>query len=101
VFRSIEGWGHHFIASEQPLDTPAVEQVLTRMPPAAIRDLMEWYPRRSPEEVWREMLVQEVDLQTLMGNSSRLAVTDDRPFNEYFWLRRSLDWLLIRLQTTL
>jgi predicted membrane-bound spermidine synthase len=100
VFRSIEGWGHHFIASEQPLETPAVEQVLTRMPPAATRDLMEWYPLRNPEEVWREMLAQEVDVQTLVGNSSRLAVTDDRPFNEYFWLRRSLDWLLISLKTT-
>jgi spermidine synthase len=100
VFRSIEGWGHHFLASMQPLGTPAIEQNLARMPPAATRDLMEWYPQRNPEEVWRDMLAQEVDLQTLVAKGSRLAVTDDRPFNEYFWLRRLIDRLQVRLQAT-
>ena len=101
VFSSIEGWGHHFIASMQPLETPTVEQILTRMPPTATRDLMEWYPQRSPRQVWQAMLAQEIDLQTLVAKDSRLALTDDRPFNEYFWLRRFLDRLRVRLETTL
>jgi spermidine synthase len=101
VFRSIEGWGHHFIASMEPLNTPAVDDVLKRMPSTAVRDLMEWYPKRNIRTVWSEMLSQEVDIRSLVGKDSRLAVTDDRPFNEYFWLRRFLGWLQNSLQQTI
>lgn len=101
VFRSIEGWGHHFIASVQPLETPGVDEVLRRMPPAARRDLMEWYPERTPEDVWRDMLAQDINLQDLVSKESQLAVTDDRPFNEYFWLRRLIHRLRTKLEITL
>ena len=42
----------------QPLETPTVEQIMTRMPPTATRDLMEWYPQRSPYQLWQAMLAK-------------------------------------------
>jgi spermidine synthase len=91
VFRSIRHWGYHFIASDWPLETPSIEQVMARMPPSAVRDLLEWEPRRQARELWQDMLNQEVDINKLVPEwRFQLAVTDDRPFNEYFLLRRSL-----------
>jgi hypothetical protein len=101
VFRSIEGWGHHFIASDAPLDTPTVAQAIARMPAAALRDLLEWRPETDPRAIWRDTLAQEREIDALAPRGSRLAVTDDRPFNEYFWLRRSLPRLRPALERTL
>lgn len=101
VFHSIEGWGYHFLASDRPLTSPSVEQALARMPAAATQDLMEWYPGRTPREVWREMLRQEFDPRTQAPDDSRLGITDDRPFNEYFLLRRLLQRARDFLERTL
>jgi spermidine synthase len=92
VYRSIEGWGYHFLASDARLEAPTAEAALARMPPASVRDLMEWFPDRQPVELWRDMLRREVPMQELMPHkSARLAIVDDRPFNEYFWMRRTLE----------
>jgi spermidine synthase len=90
VFRSVEGWGYHFIASEATLQTPTVELAMSRMPAAAVHDLMEWAPDPDPRRLWRDMLAQKLDVDVLAPSSTGIAITDDRPFNEYFWLRRSL-----------
>jgi spermidine synthase len=93
VYRSIEGgWGHHFLASNAPLESPTAEAALARMPPASVVDLMEWFPDRQPLELWRDMLGREVPVDNLARQkSARLAIVDDRPFNEYFWVRRTLE----------
>jgi predicted membrane-bound spermidine synthase len=91
VFRSIENWGYHFLASDRPLKTPSIDEAMSRMPASATRDLLEWLPGQQARELWQDMLKQEVDIRTLAPDHSRLAVTDDRPFNEYFLLRRSLE----------
>jgi spermidine synthase len=101
VFRSIENWGHHFLASDRPLETPSIEEAMARMPASATRDLLEWQPERQARELWQDMLKQEVDVHTLVPDHSRLAVTDDRPFNEYFFLRRSLKRFGAFLERTL
>ncbi len=101
VFRSIEGSGYHFIASDRTLETPAVDLAMSRMPPSATRDLMEWHPGREARDLWRDMLKQELDINTLTPRGSPLAVTDDRPFNEYFWLRRWLERIRAELERTL
>jgi hypothetical protein len=71
------------------------------MPPSATRDLLEWQPGRQARELWQDMLKQEVDIHTLVPDHSRLAVPDDRPFNEYFLLRRSLKRFGAFLERTL
>jgi len=101
MFHSIEGWGYHFLASEQPLTSPSAEQAIARMPAAATQDLMEWYPGRTPRDVWQEMLKQEFDPHTIEPEDSRLGVTDNRPFNEYFLLRRALQKARNYLERTL
>jgi spermidine synthase len=101
VFRSIRHWGYHFIASDWPLETPSIEQVMARMPPSAVRDLLEWEPQRQARELWQDMLNQEVDINKLVPEwRFQLAVTDDRPFNEYFLLRRSLTRVSAFLENT-
>jgi len=90
VFRSVEGWGYHFIASEAMLQTPSVELAMSRMPASAVRDMMEWVADPNPRRLWHDMLAHEVVVDELAPGSTGVAITDDRPLNEYFLLRRSL-----------
>ena len=62
---------------------------------------MEWHPDLDPRRLWRDMLAQELDIEVLAPRGSRLAVTDDRPFNEYFVLRKSLLRFQLALTGTL
>jgi spermidine synthase len=101
VFRSNEGWGHHFVASDAPLRTPAVEEAVARMPAPARRDLLEWRGDGDAHRLWGELFAQELAIDLLAPADSRLAVTDDRPFNEYFLLRRTLPGLGPVLERTL
>jgi spermidine synthase len=96
TFRSIEGWGTHILASRVPLRTPTVAEMIARMPADAQADLVEWYPGQSVGAVMRRILDQEQDPAQLLaalhrpGDPDHIEITDDRPFNEYFWLRRYL-----------
>ena len=51
---------------------------------------MEWSPvGLNPERFIREQVLErERDLATLMGPRNGPFISDDRPFNEYFILRR-------------
>jgi hypothetical protein len=90
AFRSIEGWGVHFLASMQPLTMPTAEVFVARMPEAARRDLLQWneeFPLLPVVE--NGILGREFDVRELLGDDERIAITDDRPLNEYFVLRRA------------
>lgn len=91
VFRSIEGVGLHFLASFQPLRRRTGAELAERLPPAAVRDLLEWGPASTAPVQFQTVLDRESSLQALV----RLApdapmLTDDRPINEYFLLRNML-----------
>jgi hypothetical protein len=58
------------------------------MPPAARWDLVEWYPPRLLEPMVAKVLASEVPLESLLVPDEEVVVTDDRPFNEYYVLRR-------------
>lgn len=91
AFRSIEGWGIHFLASMQPITVPTAEEFVARMPEAARRDLLQWneeFPILLVVE--NGILRREIDVRWLLDADERIAITDDRPFNEYFMLRRTL-----------
>jgi predicted membrane-bound spermidine synthase len=89
VLRSIEGWGLHFLASAQPIPEITAADFADRMPPMARRDLVEWGPATTPEAMAALILAPRLALSALAPSPPTApAITDDRPFNEYFLLRR-------------
>lgn len=91
LFRSIEGWGVHMLASDSPLEFATPEQLAARLPPAAVIDLLEWGPKRTAVEQFRAVLAGELEIGRLITPSIG-ALRDDRPVNEYHLLRAALAW---------
>lgn len=89
AYSSVEGWGLHFLASMQPIDSPPVETLLSRLPLQAKKDMMEWHTNKEPKEMMKTMLRFTVDASTLVTEDD-VMITDDQPVNEYFILRRIL-----------
>jgi predicted membrane-bound spermidine synthase len=88
VFRSVEGWGWHFLASMRPIPARNAEDLVARLPPGAIVDLMEWGPAKTPTEQFERVLSTETTTGQLIALSpSTPALQDDRPINEYYLLR--------------
>jgi spermidine synthase len=89
VYRSIEGWGWHFMASMTPLPSRTAAELVGHMPPDAVTDLMEWGPSKTPFEQFDRVLSHPLTLDDLIALSPGApALQDDRPINEYFMLRR-------------
>jgi spermidine synthase len=91
VFPSIEGWGFHFLASKEPFPESNPQVLVSRLPPAAAADLTEWAP---PElgtlELFRRILQKELPIESLEAKDPHVPpIQDDRPINEYFYLRQS------------
>jgi spermidine synthase len=92
VFRSVEGWGFHFLASMTPIPHLSASELADKLPPDAARDLMEWGPASSPEAQFEIVLSHELSLDGLIQQApSAPALQDDHPVNEYFVLRRLRD----------
>ena len=88
VFHSVEGWGYHFLASNQPLPNRTAAELAGRLPINAARDLVEWDPDTTPEQEFANVLSREVSLDQLIAEMPQApALTDDRPENEYYALR--------------
>lgn len=88
VYGSIDGWGWHFLASMQPIPVRSAAELVARMPPAAVRDMMEWGPAATPVEEVQDVLSKEISPDSLIALAPNTpALTDDRPINEYFLLR--------------
>ena len=90
VFQSIEGWGTHILASPSPLELPSARTLARRMPPAAVKDLVEWQPDMRPEWMFLVVLRREVPLADAAPPGTK-ALEDDHPLNEYYLLRRWFD----------
>jgi len=88
VFRSLHGEGLHFLASMRPLKIPTANQLVARMPEAARRDYVEWEPK-DVKILMQKTLAHEVPLSEVLGDNPRRMITDNRPFNEYYLLRRT------------
>jgi spermidine synthase len=93
AFRSIEAHtdlsgGLHFLASKEPLAITSGAVLAARLPLAAARDLVEWGPASTAEDMFNSMLSGEVPLESIIALAPRVpALTDDQPINEYFFLR--------------
>jgi spermidine synthase/MFS family permease len=88
VYKSISGWGWHFLASTHPIPVRTASEMVARMPAAAVTDMMEWGPAATPVEQFQMVLSKEMTTDQLIDLSpSTPAMKDDRPINEYFALR--------------
>lgn len=89
---SMEGWGFHFIASMSPIPNLTPAQLASRMPPAAVADMLEWSPGHTAEEQFALTLRNEVTVNQILDfNDLHIpALDDDRPVNEYYLLRAEL-----------
>jgi spermidine synthase len=96
VYRSIEDWGYHFSASMQPFEKPTVEQFIARMPERARTDLLEWAGGKSLEDYVAEILKREIPVAEILNPDPDVCITDDRPYNEYYFLRRAYYFLFLR-----
>jgi hypothetical protein len=81
------------LCTEQPLPNLTAGELQNRLPMDAAVDLAEWAPPgRGSEAVFnsfQNLLQSEVPLETLILQSPTTpALTDDRPINEYYVLRR-------------
>lgn len=81
--------GIHVLAADWPITPPSIADAIARMPALARADLVEWHPGMPLEVAWDYVFKQRVDPQVLLPQNPRLGITDDRPFNEYFLLRRA------------
>lgn len=88
AFKSISGWGLHFLASEHPIPNLSAADLAKRMPPAAATDLVEWGPYPTPEMQFDAVLKNEIPIDWIIGlDKNAPAMQDDRPVNEYYLLR--------------
>lgn len=93
VFHSLNNWGFHFLASEHPLPDRTALELARRLPPSAVRDLLEWGPATNAAEQFSLMLGRELQLDEMIAGAPGAApLQDDRPENEYFLLRHYVDW---------
>jgi spermidine synthase len=90
VFRSVKGWGFHFLASDSPIHIVSADQLVRRLPEAARADLLEWEPGVTARDLMKEVLAREVPLSQVLNAGANALISDDRPFNEYYLLRRSM-----------
>jgi len=100
VYASVFGnTGYHYLASTQPIPVRTAEEMLARMPRAAVTDMMEWGPAKAPVDQFNLMLSQETSPQALIALSPNTPAMDDNlPINEYYWLRSSYPGLVARLR---
>jgi len=95
VFPGIQGWGWHFLASERPIPKRTAAELVARMPPRAVSDMMEWGPAASPEEQVNLLLSHKSSTDAIIALSpATAALDDDRPINEFFLLRTPFDQLM-------
>jgi len=88
-FRSVEGWGYHLLASAAPIPPTPAEALAAHLPERAARDLMEWGPYPTAVDQFAAVLSQELPLADMVPPGVA-GLTDDRPLNEYYFLRVNL-----------
>ena len=89
AFESLEGWGTHYIVSARPIADPDIASVVARMPAAAARDMIEFNPNSTPQEMVSKIIDDsEYDVDELANlDPSAPPITDNRAINEYFLMR--------------
>lgn len=76
----------HVIASDAELPVPTKEEIEERIPPAAAKDLLEWYDGDTVSSAMERILRNEFNPRPYAEGTPSLS--DDWPTNEYFFVRR-------------
>jgi hypothetical protein len=72
-----------------PIQGISPKEFVVRLPEFARRDLMEWNSDIQIETMAENILSRQTDIGRLLSpEGEKMAVTDDFPYNEYFFLRR-------------
>ena len=90
VVGSFQGNGLHVLASNDPIPRLSPGELVARMPASAVSDMGEWLDA-PPASVFATMLSKEYAPDSLLIDRSRtatLAISDDRPVNEFYFMRR-------------
>jgi spermidine synthase len=91
LFQYGPDWGFHFLASNSPIPNRTPAQLAQGLPPKAAKDLVEWTPDETPEEVFAEIIGGETSVDQFIAQDPQApAMQDNRPVNEYYVLRRQL-----------
>jgi spermidine synthase len=90
AFGSIEGWGIHFLAGNEPFSPRSAADLARYLPASAAADFVEWGPATTAEGMFEDILQQEQSLEAIIAADRRVPpIDDDQPINEYFLLRRT------------
>jgi len=95
-FSSLEKWGTHFLASMAPIPARTADELAARMPPEAQADLLEWSAAKDLPAYLNRVLARELPVASGLNTDTRVRISDDRPFNEYFLIRR---WGILSFKT--
>ncbi len=88
IYPSVLGFGFHYLASASPIPERTAEELVNRMPASAVADMMEWGPSDTPAGQFGLMLAHPISPSTMIARAPNApALQDDRPVNEYYWLR--------------
>jgi hypothetical protein len=90
VFPPMTGAGLHYLAGDRPLPSRSPAELAARLPRAATADLLEWAVRgATTEAAFARVVKDEIALERLYALAPDTpALSDDRPINEYYFLRR-------------
>ncbi len=69
---------------------PTAERALASMPESAQKDLMEWNDYNQPniKSYITKILSGKQDIKDFLNADVQIKVSDDRPYNEYFFWRK-------------
>jgi spermidine synthase len=84
---SIERCGTHLLASMEPIPVKSAVQLTEAMPQKARHDILEWSSSGDLKADLETVLSHEVPVEKVLNPDLKLAITDDQPYNEYFFLR--------------
>ncbi len=88
IYQSVMRGGWHLFASMDPIPDRSADELLARMPQAAVTDMMEWGPESTPHNQIQWMLSHSYTPEELIARAPNApALRDDRPVNEYFVVR--------------
>lgn len=88
IFAYKPSWGYHFLVSDRPIPNRTAAELVARMPPAAVRDMEEWFPPVGAEKILGLVLsVEKSPAQVIALSPHTPPMRDDRPVNEYYLLR--------------
>jgi spermidine synthase len=88
AFSSYNGWGVHFLASDQPIPRLGPAELASKLPPLAATDMVEW-EHDIPAGIFGLILKNEWTVDSIINaDPSASALTDNRPVNEYYLLHQ-------------